>query len=115
VLIDAHAHLLPRDYPPDAPACFPRMEPVEDSTDLLLVFGPTRFRARDVFFAAEQRLAAQDASGVDAEVLTPMPPLLRYDLPPADGLALARHVNDVTAKLCAVAPTRLIGLGMVPL
>jgi aminocarboxymuconate-semialdehyde decarboxylase len=115
VLIDAHAHLLPRDYPPDAPACFPRMEPIQDSTDRLLVFGPTRFRARDVFFAAEKRLAAQDASGVDAEVLTPMPPLLRYDLPPVDGLALARHVNEVTIELCAVEPTRLIGLGMVPM
>jgi aminocarboxymuconate-semialdehyde decarboxylase len=115
VLVDAHAHLLPRDYPPDAPACFPRMEPIEDSTDRLLVFGPTRFRARDVFFVAEQRLAAQDASAVDAEVLTPMPPLLRYDLPPADGLALARHVNEVTAQLCATSPSRLIGLGMVPL
>jgi aminocarboxymuconate-semialdehyde decarboxylase len=115
VLVDAHAHLLPRDYPADAPACFPQMEPIEDSTDRLLVFGPTRFRARDVFFAAEQRLAAQDASGVDAEVLTPMPPLLRYDLPGADGLALARHVNEVTAQLCAVDSSRLIGLGMVPM
>jgi len=115
VLIDAHAHLLPRDYPADVPACFPRMEPIEDSTDRLLVFGPTRFRARDVFFAAEQRLAAQDASGVDAEVLTPMPPLLRYDLAPVDGLALARYVNGVTAELCATDPSRLIGLGMVPL
>lgn len=115
MLVDAHAHLLPRDYPPDAPACFPQMEPIEDSTDRLLVFGPTRFRARDVFFAAEKRLAAQDASGVDAEVVTPMPPLLRYDLPPADGLALARHVNEVTVELCAVDPARLIGLGMVPM
>ncbi|MGB6456186.1 MAG: amidohydrolase family protein [Streptosporangiaceae bacterium] len=115
MLVDAHAHLLPRDYPPDAPACFPQMEPIEDSTDRLLVFGPTRFRARDVFFAAEKRLAAQDASGVDAEVVTPMPPLLRYDLPLADGLALARHVNEVTVELCAVDPARLIGLGMVPM
>jgi aminocarboxymuconate-semialdehyde decarboxylase len=115
VLVDAHAHLLPRDYPPDAPECFPQMEAIEDSTDRLLVFGPTRYRARDVFFAAEKRLAAQDASGVDAEVLTPMPPLLRYDLPPADGLALARHVNEVTAEFCAADPGRLIGLGMVPL
>ena len=115
MLVDAHAHLLPRDYPADAPECFPQMEAIEDSTDRLLIFGPTRFRARDVFFTAEKRLAAQDAAGVDAEVLTPMPPLLRYDLPPADGLALARHVNEATAQLCAVDPSRFIGLGMVPL
>ncbi len=115
MLVDAHAHLLPYDYPADAPECFPRMEAVDDSTDRVLVFGPTRFRARDVFFAAERRLAAQDASGVDAEILTPMPPLLRYDLPVPDGLALARHVNEFTAELCSFDPSRLIGLGMVPL
>jgi aminocarboxymuconate-semialdehyde decarboxylase len=115
VLVDAHAHMLPRDYPEDAPACFPQMEPVADSTDRTLIFGATRFRARDVFFEAERRLEAQDASGVDAEVLTPMPPLLRYDLAIADGLALARHVNEVTAQLCSFDPDRLVGLGMVPL
>jgi aminocarboxymuconate-semialdehyde decarboxylase len=115
MLVDAHAHLLPRDYPPGAPDCFPRMEPVDGSTDRLLVFGPTRFRARDVFFEAERRIAAQDAAGVDVEVLTPMPPLLRYDLPAADGLALARHVNEFTAQLCSADPARFVGLGMVPL
>jgi aminocarboxymuconate-semialdehyde decarboxylase len=115
VLVDAHAHMLPRDYPKDAPACFPQMEPAAESTDRTLIFGATRFRARDVFFEAERRLEAQDASGVDAEVLTPMPPLLRYDLAIADGLALARHVNEVTAQLCSFDPARLVGLGMVPL
>ena len=115
MLIDAHAHLLPRDYPPDAPGCFPRMEPVDGSTARTLVFGALRFTAREVFFEAERRVAEMAAAGVDAEVLTPMPPLLRYDLPAADGLALARHVNEFTARLCAFDPARLIGLGMVPL
>jgi aminocarboxymuconate-semialdehyde decarboxylase len=115
VLVDAHAHMLPRDYPEEAPACFPQMEPAAGSTDRTLIFGATRFRARDVFFEAERRLEAQEASGVDVEVLTPMPPLLRYDLAIADGVALARHVNEVTAQLCSFDPARLVGLGMVPL
>lgn len=115
MLVDAHAHLLPRDYPQDAPGCFPRMEPIEGSTDRNLVFGPRLFRARDVFFEAERRIQEQDAAGVDVEVLTPMPPLLRYDLPAADGLALARHVNEFTAGLCGFDQSRLIGLGMVPM
>src|ERR1700728_4303519 len=115
VLVDAHAHLLPRDYPPDAPECFPRMEAAEADTARTLVFGPMRFRARDVFFDAERRVEEMAASGVDVEVVSPMPPLLRYDLPLADGLALARHVNEFAAELCSADPTRLIGLGMVPL
>lgn len=115
MLVDAHAHLLPRDYPADAPECFPRMEPVDGDTARTLLFGPMRYRARDVFFDAERRIEAQERSGVDVEVLSPMPPLLRYDLPAGDGLSLARHVNEFAATLCATQPSRLLALGMVPL
>ena len=115
MLVDAHAHLLPRDYPADAPECFPQMEAVDGETARTLVFGAMRFKARDVFFDAERRIEEMDASGVDVEVLSPMPPLLRYDLPAADGLSLARHVNEFSAELCATDPTRFKGLGMVPM
>jgi aminocarboxymuconate-semialdehyde decarboxylase len=115
VLVDAHTHLLPRDYPADAPECFPAMAPVDGGTARDLLFGAVRFRAKDVFFDAERRVAAQDAEGVDVEVLSPMPPLLRYDLPAADGLSLARHVNEFAAALRAGAPARLVTLGMVPM
>ncbi|GHF49735.1 aminocarboxymuconate-semialdehyde decarboxylase [Amycolatopsis bartoniae] len=115
MLADAHAHLLPRDYPADAPACFPRMEPVDGESARLLLFGAMRFKARDAFFDAERRIEEMAASGVDFEVLSPMPPLLRYDLPAGDGLTLARHVNEFTATLCASDPARFAGLGMVPL
>ncbi|WP_258933131.1 amidohydrolase [Nesterenkonia pannonica] len=115
MIVDAHAHYLPKDYPADAPACFPAMEAVPDSTDRQLIFGQMRFRAKDVFFEAEKRLEAQDASGVDVEVISPMPPLLRYDLPSPDGLALARHTNEFTVELTSHSPQRLIGLGMVPM
>ncbi|TNC23584.1 amidohydrolase family protein [Amycolatopsis alkalitolerans] len=115
MLADAHAHLLPRDYPTGAPECFPRMEAIDGESARMLLFGATRFRAKDAFFDAERRIEEQAASGVDFEVLSPMPPLLKYDLPVADGLALARHVNEFTATLCASDPARFAGLGMVPL
>ncbi|MEU6645558.1 amidohydrolase family protein [Saccharomonospora sp. NPDC046836] len=115
MLVDTHAHLLPAGYPADAPECFPAMEPIDGDTARTLLFGATRFRAADVFFDAERRIEAQHASGVDVEVLTPMPPLLRYDLAIADGVSLARHVNELTATFCAADPARLIGFGLVPL
>ncbi|MFW3169009.1 amidohydrolase family protein [Geodermatophilus sp. CPCC 206100] len=115
MLCDTHAHLLPRDYPADAPECFPSMEPVDGETARTLVFGQMRFKAKDVFFDAERRIEAMDASGVDVEVITPMPPLLRYDLPLADGLSLARHVNEFSATLASADPTRMIAFGMVPM
>lgn len=115
MIVDAHAHFLPKSYPDDAPKCFPHMDPIDGSDDLLLVFDQMRFPAKQVFFEAEKRIEAQEASGTSAEVVSPMPPLLRYDLPAGDGLSLAQHVNDFAAELTSHDPDRLIGLGMVPM
>jgi aminocarboxymuconate-semialdehyde decarboxylase len=81
----------------------------------LLVSGALRFTAQQAWFDAERRLAASAASGVDAEVVSPFPPLLNYLLPAACGRDLARWVNEYVAVLCAAAPGRIYGLGTVPL
>ncbi len=80
-----------------------------------LVSGPVRFTARRAWFDAEQRLAASAAGGVDAEVVSPFPPLLNYRMPAACGRDLARWVNEYIAGLCAAAPGRIYGLGTVPM
>ncbi|WP_119696057.1 amidohydrolase family protein [Microbacterium halotolerans] len=115
MIVDAHAHFLPGDYPSGAPECFPHMEPIDGSDSRLLVFDKMRFPAKSVFFEAEKRIEAQEASGTSVEVISPMPPLLRYDLPDVDGLALAQHVNDFAATMQQYDPNRLIALGMVPM
>ena len=76
--------------------------------------GPVRFPARTVWFDAEQRLEASAASGVDAEVLSPFPPLLNYALPAGAGRDLAGG-QRVHRSLCAAFPGRFYGLGTVPL
>jgi aminocarboxymuconate-semialdehyde decarboxylase len=128
MLIDTHAHVIPGTFPDPMPGYdpvgWPRMEPApEDTPDTsestagarVLVSGPTRFTARQVWFDAERRLAASAASGVDAEVVSPFPPLLNYRLPAGLGRDLARWVNEYIAGLCAAAPGRIYGLGTVPL
>jgi len=120
VLADAHAHVIPGSFPVPVPAgCdpadWPRMEPGEVAGARLLVSGAMRFTARDVWFDAERRLAASAASEVDAEVVSPFPPLLNYRLAPGPGLDLARWVNEYIAGLAAAAPGRIYGLGTVPL
>lgn len=113
MIIDAHAHVIPKDYP--TRDGFPVMEPVDDDTARTLVFGATRFRAGEVFFETEKRLEAMDAGGVDEEILSPMPPLLNYGLDAGVGLDLARHVNDTVAAHVRDGGGRIFGLGMVPL
>jgi aminocarboxymuconate-semialdehyde decarboxylase len=116
MLIDAHAHVMPFSFPPAPGGCepWPSMSPAEGDARLL-VSGPVRFTARAAWFDAEQRLAASAASGVDAEVLSPFPPLLNYALPALAGRDLARWVSEYIAGLCAAAPDRIYGLGTVPL
>lgn len=115
MIVDAHAHFVPGHYPENAPECFPRMTAIPDSTDRQFEFGKMNRPMRAAFFDAEHRIEEMDASGVDVEVLSPMPPLLRYDFPLADGVAFARHVNETTAEVSAHAPERIIGLGMAPM
>jgi hypothetical protein len=96
------------------PADWPATERADDSARAL-ASGPMRFTARSAWFDAERRLAASAASGVDAEVVSPFPPLLNYRLPAGPGLDLARAVNEYVASLCAAYPGRFYGLGTVPL
>jgi aminocarboxymuconate-semialdehyde decarboxylase len=118
LLIDAHAHVIPGSFPAAPlgcdPASWPSMTLLDDGARLLSS-GALRFTARSAWFDAEQRLAASAASGVDAEVVSPFPPLLNYRLPAAYGRDLARSVNEYIASLCAAAPGRIYGLGTVPL
>ncbi len=120
MLIDMHAHVLPGEFPAagtgGATADWPVMTPAGGPGGARrLEFGPVTFTAQAAFYDAAARLAALDASGTDAEVVSPMPPLLSYRLPAASGRDLARWINDFIVTLCAAEPARFFGLGTVPL
>jgi aminocarboxymuconate-semialdehyde decarboxylase len=119
MLIDMHAHVIPGEFP--EAGCgpgtegWPTMTPTGSSGARLLEAGDLRFTAQAAFFDAGRRLAAMDASGADAEVVSPMPPLLNYQLPPASGRDLARWINEFIGRMCEAEPGRFFGLGSAPL
>ncbi len=119
MLIDMHAHVIPDELAAIGGSggghAGPRIERGDDDDTRLLVTEQIRFSAASAFFSADRRIVTMDESGVDAEVVSPMPPLLDYTLTPSDGRSLARRVNDFVAGLCAAHPERLLGLGMIPL
>jgi len=112
-IIDAHAHVLPKDYP--VRDGFPRMTPIDGDTAREMFFGAFHYLAKDVWFEAERRIAAMDECGVDEEIISPMPPLLNYTLDVATGTDLFRHVNESIAGYVAAGQGRIHGLGIVPL
>ena len=54
-------------------------------------------------------------SGVQRQVLSPMPELLSYWLPATDGLKISQFLNDMIASMVEGDRQHFAGLGMVPL
>ena len=120
MLVDMHAHVIPGAL--DAVGASadhrgPRIGPCagDEHARLLENDRGMQFKAIDAFYSAERRLEELERSGVDAEVVSPMPPLLDYALSGPEGLELSRRVNEFVASLCAADPGRLMGMGMVPM
>ncbi len=118
MLVDMHAHVIPGALRPCGTReghLGPRVGPCDDPHARLLESDRMQFKASDAFYSAERRLEEQERSGVDAEVVSPMPPLLDYSLPADEGLELCRRVNAFIAELTRTDPNRLLGMGMVPM
>ena len=141
---DSHLEIDSKAWLPRVPAKFrelaPRLVRLDDGADAWVVAGqPPRTvpadlyggKGRDVWRpfgqryedtpgtgSPQQRLAEQDRDGVDAEVLFPgaSGPRLWRNIADDDAYrAVVRAYNDFLAlDYCAVAPRRLIGIGMLP-
>jgi aminocarboxymuconate-semialdehyde decarboxylase len=118
MLVDMHAHVIPSALEPVGSGDHrgPRIGPCEDPHARLLENDRgMKFKAIDAFYTGERRLEELDRSGVDAEVVSPMPPLLDYALTAPEALELTRRVNEFVVSLCEADRRRLHGMGMVPM
>src|SRR5215211_4145879 len=119
MLIDMHAHVVPHDFPSSGDRAsaqrWPSMDHFEAGQAKVMIAGENFRTVHSGNWDIERRLRDMEASGVDAEAISPMPELLSYWFTPEDGLAMCRHLNDFIADLCSKAPGRLYGLGTVPL
>ena len=66
-------------------------------------------------FTPEERLKDMDAQGVDLQVVSIAAQLFNYHLAPAQGLKLAREVNDEIASMTRQWPHRFAGLATLPI
>ena len=118
MLVDMHAHVIPGALDPVGRSDDhkgPRVGPCDDPHARLLENDRMQFKARDAFYSAQRRLEELEQSELDAEVVSPMPPLLDYGLTGEEGLDLSRRVNEFVAELTRTDPNRLLGMAMLPM
>jgi len=120
MLVDVHSHVTPFEFPAcpgDASrARWPCMHRPVDAETVVMQVGGKPFRKLDRrSWDGDARVADMDRDGVAVQVLSPMPELLSYWMPLADGETLCQCVNEQIATMLAAQPRRFRGLGAVPL
>jgi aminocarboxymuconate-semialdehyde decarboxylase len=118
-LIDVHSHVVPERFPDNpSPATNARWPCMHrgGADDATVMIADKPFREIDArSWDVRRRIEDMDRGGVAMQALSPMPELLSYWFAPADGLEMARWMNDTIATMVAASPSRFAGLGTVPL
>ena len=111
--IDIHTHVVPEALPSWSPI---RLEASGPSRARMVREDGSLFReiGRNCWDPAE-RLRDCAASQVGVQVLSTIPVLFSYALPPARTHDLSRFLNDHLAGLCQAQPRRFAGLGTLPM
>jgi aminocarboxymuconate-semialdehyde decarboxylase len=119
LMIDMHAHFLPRSWP-DLAARFgtpdwPWMRH-QGGGRATLMLGTKEFRpVTAACWDPRVRLEAMERDGVDVQVMSATPLLFGYERPAAHALECARIFNDAALEICSAEPRRLKSLCQVPL
>ena len=112
--IDMHAHVTPFEFPPaNGRQPWPVVEAADN--DRVMTLGEARSANAELSYNRERRLQNMAEHEVDAEVISPPPPLLVYSMPGEVGRDFCRVVNEAVLEFCHAEPRRFFGLGIVPL
>lgn len=117
--IDLHTHILPERWPDLAARYgyggFVSLEHHAPCRARMVIDGKPFREITDNCWDPARRLAECDRDRVRVQVLSTVPVMFSYWARPADGLDLARLLNDHLAAVVAAHPRRFIGLGTLPM
>lgn len=117
--IDVHTHVVPEHFPPyvgaRAGVRWPVMAPAQACHRHVMLDGAVYRTVSHQCWDTSVRQADMDTSGLQRQVLSPMPELLSYWLEGDDAAVLCRYLNESIAAMVQRAPERFTGLGAVPL
>ena len=117
--VDVHSHVIPHDFPPylgaAVPSGWPSMAPAHACHRHVMIDGKNYRTVSDKCWSTTKRLVDLEEMGLGLQAISPMPELLSYWLPPANGAQLTRYLNEQIAQMVSESAGRLVGLGAAPL
>lgn len=117
--IDLHTHILPREWPDlDAKygyGGFVRLDHYKPCCARMMIGGRVFREITDNVWEPKRRIEEMDATAVSMQVLSTVPVMFSYWAKPADGLDLARRLNEHIAEVVRAHPKRFAGLATLPL
>ncbi len=117
---DVHAHIVPTELMDflraEGPSLGLELFPTDDGREKLRVAGRQELGPfPQNLFDLDARFAAMDEGGVDVQLVGHRTEFSAYALPGDQGARYSRAFNGILADLVSLHPTRMIGLGTVPL
>jgi aminocarboxymuconate-semialdehyde decarboxylase len=117
--IDAHAHVVPENFPSylgsTIPSDWPSMAPAHECHRNVMISGKVYRTVSDKCWDSGKRLTDFEEMGIELQAVSPMPELLSYWMPAKDGAQLIRYLNEQIAIMVSESQGRMVGLGAVPL
>jgi aminocarboxymuconate-semialdehyde decarboxylase len=118
-LVDVHTHVVPENFPSyigtAVDSGWPYMKSAHACHRHVMVKGAVYRTVSHQCWDCNARVSDMSRTGVERQVLSPMPELLSYWFSAEDGSAMCRYLNEVIAGMVATEPGRFNGLGAVPL
>ena len=117
--IDIHTHFIPDKLPDYSKKFgyegFVRLDKINDSEANMMLFEKKFRTVQCNCWSPEVRIEDSKKSGVDVQVLSPIPIMFSYWADSNDALELSKFLNDSIADICNEYPKKFVGLGTVPM